>query len=165
MTDVHTPEQRSRNMAAIHGRDTKPEILVRAALHAIGYRFRLHRRDLPGTPDIVLPKYRTVIFVHGCFWHSHNCRYGRVTPSTRSEFWSQKRAGTVARDLRKTDALKEKNWRVLTVWECETREPEILSGLLRKYLNHSDPVPQMGRDSAKTSRRVGEHKERWHRTA
>lgn len=135
MTDVHTPEQRSRNMAAIRGRDTKPEIRVRAALHALGYRFRLHRRDLPGTPDIVLPKYRTAIFVHGCFWHSHDCAFGRVTPATRSEFWSEKRAGTVARDRRKTDALKEQNWRVLTIWECETREPGALSSLLRKCLH------------------------------
>ena len=131
MTDVHTPEQRSRNMAAIRGKDTKPEIVVRTALHAIGYRFRLHRRDLPGTPDIVLPKYRTVIFVHGCFWHSHACRFGRVTPATRSEFWSDKRARTTERDQRKIQALEAEGWHALTIWECETRESEALSRLLR----------------------------------
>jgi DNA mismatch endonuclease, patch repair protein len=139
MTDVHTPEQRSRNMAAIRGKDTKPEIVVRTVLHALGYRFRLHRRDLPGTPDIVLPKYRTVIFVHGCFWHSHDCRYGRVIPATRSEFWSNKRAGTVERDQRKIQVLKAEGWQVLTIWECETKEPGGLSRLLRERLNLPDP--------------------------
>jgi DNA mismatch endonuclease (patch repair protein) len=142
MTDVHTPEQRSRNMAAIRGKDTKPEIVVRTALHALGYRFRLHRRDLPGSPDIVLPKYRTVIFVHGCFWHSHNCRYGKVTPATRSEFWSDKRTGTVERDQRKTQALEMEGWRVLTIWECETRELDAFRRLLRERLNRSDPSPE-----------------------
>ena len=154
MTDVHTPEQRSRNMAAIRGKDTKPEIIVRTALHALGYRFRLHRRDLPGTPDIVLPKYRTVIFVHGCFWHSHDCRYGRVTPATRSEFWSEKRAGTVARDQRKVMALKEQGWQVLTIWECETREPEALGRLLRERLNHRDPPLETGMVSVEIPRKV-----------
>lgn len=138
MTDVHTREQRSRNMAAIRSKDTKPEIKVRSALHALGYRFRLHRKDLPGTPDIVLPKLRTVIFVHGCFWHSHDCRYGKVTPATRSEFWSQKRAGTVARDTRKYEALREQGWRVLNIWECETKSGDELGERLQKYLNGPD---------------------------
>ena len=154
MTDVHTPEQRSRNMAAIRGRDTKPEILVRVALHALGYRFRLHRRDLPGSPDIVLPKYRTVIFVHGCFWHSHDCRYGRVTPATRSEFWSKKRSGTVARDLKKTEELKEQSWRVLTIWECETKEPEALSRLLERNLNRPYASPETDRRGMKVLRKA-----------
>jgi len=156
MTDVHTPEQRSQNMAAIRGKDTKPEIIVRAALHSLGYRFRLHRKDLPGTPDIVLPKYRTVIFVHGCFWHSHDCRYGRVTPATRSEFWSQKRAGTVARDQRKIEALKEHGWQVLTVWECETREAGALNQLLQDRLNQHAPSPKTLRDSWKILCKVGQ---------
>ena len=111
MADVHTPEQRSRNMAAIRGGDTKPEMRVRALLHALGYRFRLHRKDLPGKPDIVLPKYRTVIFVHGCFWHCHDCRYGSVVPSTRADFWAAKRA-----------ELESVGWRVETIWECDTRD-------------------------------------------
>lgn len=142
MTDVHTPEQRSRNMAAIRGKDTKPEIVVRTALHALGYRFRLHRRDLPGTPDIVLTKYRTVIFVHGCFWHSHDCRYGRVTPATRSEFWSDKRAGTVERDKRKISVLEGEGWQVLTIWECETRDPGAVDRLLRERLNRCGLSPE-----------------------
>lgn len=154
MTDIHTPEQRSRNMAAIHSKDTKPEIIVRTALHALGYRFRLHRRDLPGTPDIVLPKYRTVIFVHGCFWHSHNCRYGKVTPVTRSEFWSDKRAGTVERDQRKAQALEKEGWQVLTIWECETRDTDAFRRLLRERLNQSDSSPEARSISVVTPRKV-----------
>jgi DNA mismatch endonuclease, patch repair protein len=164
MTDVHTPEQRSRNMAAIRGKNTKPEIVVRSVIFALGYRFRLHRRDLPGTPDIVLPKYRTAIFVHGCFWHSHSCRYGRVTPATRSEFWSEKRAGTVARDKRKNQALKEHGWQVLTIWECETREPDALSQFLQERLTPREPPLKTGRVSAKIPPKPSRgHTERWRR--
>jgi DNA mismatch endonuclease, patch repair protein len=134
MTDVHTREQRSRNMAAIRGKDTKPEVRVRSALHALGYRFRLHRKDLPGKPDIVLPKHRVAIFVHGCFWHSHNCRYGSVVPATRAEFWSDKRAGTVARDEVKARTLMELGWRVFTIWECETKDQEALTVALINLL-------------------------------
>jgi DNA mismatch endonuclease (patch repair protein) len=121
-------------MAAIRGKDTKPEIQVRSVLHALGYRFRLHRKDLPGKPDIVLPKFRVAVFVHGCFWHSHNCRYGRVVPATRSEFWSAKRAGTVERDEKKKRALEELGWRVLTLWECEMKDREALAEVLRNFL-------------------------------
>lgn len=134
MADVHTREQRSRNMAAIRGKDTKPEIRVRSILHALGYRFRLHRKDLPGKPDIVLPKHRIAIFVHGCFWHSHSCRYGQVTPATRSEFWSVKRSDTVKRDQRKAQALKELGWTVLTIWECETKDSKSLMHTLMESL-------------------------------
>lgn len=134
MSDVHTPEQRSRNMAAIRGGNTKPEMRVRSLLHALGYRFRLHRKDLPGKPDIVLPKYRTVIFVHGCFWHCHDCRYGRVVPATRAEFWSAKRAGNVARDTRRWEELENAGWRVETIWECETRNEDVLRPSLEKVL-------------------------------
>jgi len=119
--DVHTRQQRSRNMAAIRSSNTKPEVRVRSALHALGFRFRLHRKDLPGRPDIVLPKYSTVIFVHGCFWHCHRCRYGSVVPTTRAEFWAAKRQGNVARDRRNARALHRLGWRVLVVWECEVR--------------------------------------------
>ena len=107
MTDVHTREQRSRNMAAIRSKNTKPEIRVRSILHSLGYRFRLHRTDMPGKPDIVLPKHRTVIFVHGCFWHCHDCRFGRVIPATRADFWATKRAGNVERDQRNVALLNE----------------------------------------------------------
>jgi DNA mismatch endonuclease (patch repair protein) len=117
-------------MAAIRGGDTKPEIRVRSLLHTLGYRFRLHCKDLPGKPDIVLPKYRTVIFVHGCFWHCHDCRYGRVVPATRAEFWAIKRASNVARDARQKAALEADCWKVITLWECETRSDDALAAAL-----------------------------------
>jgi DNA mismatch endonuclease (patch repair protein) len=134
--DVHTPEQRSRNMAAIRSRNTKPEVKVRQALHAAGLRFRLHRRDLPGHPDIVLPKFKTVVFVHGCFWHMHRCRYGQPKPATNSDFWSQKRKGNVERDKKNTRALKASGWRVYTIWECETRNSQQLEIRIRKFINN-----------------------------
>jgi DNA mismatch endonuclease, patch repair protein len=124
MTDVHTREQRSRNMAAIRSRNTRPEVRVRRALHALGFRFRLHRKDLPGRPDIVLPKFQTAIFVHGCFWHCHHCKYGSVIPATRAEFWAAKRGGNMARDRRNAAALRELGWRVVVLWECEVRSDE-----------------------------------------
>ncbi len=128
--DGLTPEKRSWNMSRIRGRDTKPELLVRSLLHRLGYRFRLHRRHLPGTPDIVLPKYRTVIFVHGCFWHRHpGCRYA-YTPKSRVEFWKTKFAANVDRDARTRRALEQAGWQVLVVWECELRDMAGLSDRL-----------------------------------
>jgi DNA mismatch endonuclease (patch repair protein) len=135
MTDVLTNEQRSRNMAAIRGKNTKPEMRVRSILHSLGYRFRLHRKDLPGKPDIVLPKYRTAVFVHGCFWHCHDCRYGRVAPATRPDFWEGKRRGNVERDERANRELEKIGWRVVTVWECETRSMEALKLRLKAQLS------------------------------
>lgn len=124
MPDILTPEQRSRNMRAIKGRDTTPELTVRSLLHAMGYRFRLHRRDLPGSPDIVLPAHRTVVFVHGCFWHRHRCRHGQVCPATRTDFWQAKFAANKKRDQRAVRRLRREGWRVLVVWECQTRDIE-----------------------------------------
>lgn len=118
MTDRITPENRSRNMAAIRGKDTGPEITVRRFLHAQGYRFRLHRKDLPGKPDIVLPKYRTAIFVHGCFWHLHGCKK-TVIPKTRTEWWLAKLEGNRTRDEKNRQRLEQLGWQVITVWECE----------------------------------------------
>lgn len=114
-------------MSRIKGRDTKPELRVRKACHHLGLRFRLHRRDLPGKPDLVLPKHKTVIFVHGCYWHSHDCRYGSVVPKTNAEFWQSKRLATVNRDERNVRELEYRGWRVLTYWECETKDPERLA--------------------------------------
>lgn len=118
MTDVHTPEQRSFNMSRIRGRDTKPEKLLRSLLHRAGLRFRKNVASLPGKPDIVLPKHRAVILVHGCYWHRHpGCRFA-TTPATNVPFWIEKFAGTVERDSRAAQALQEAGWRVFTIWEC-----------------------------------------------
>ena len=117
MVDVHSVAQRSRNMSAIRGKHTKPEIQIRRGLFSRGYRYRLHRQDLPGKPDLVLPKYRAVIQVQGCFWHKHNCRYFKW-PATRPEFWRQKIEGNVVRDQRALYQLKTKDWRALIIWEC-----------------------------------------------
>ena len=118
--DVLSIEQRRLNMSRIRGRDTVPEILVRKALHARGYRFRLHRRDLPGSPDLVLPKWRVAVFVHGCFWHRHACPYFKL-PATRREFWEQKITRNAQRDGDDQAALKRVGWRTLIVWECALR--------------------------------------------
>jgi len=114
-------EQRSRNMSAIKSKNTKPEIAVRKVLHSMGYRFRLHGKDLPGSPDIILPKYKTVVFVHGCFWHRHeNCKYA-TTPKTREEFWNNKFRSNIERDLEIHEKIKNLNWRSVVIWECETK--------------------------------------------
>ncbi|TKV76138.1 very short patch repair endonuclease [Rhizobium sp. AU243] len=119
MADTLTPQKRSWNMSRIRGANTGPERRLRSLLHQAGFRFRLHGRDLPGKPDIILPRYRTVVFVHGCFWHRHpGCR-NATSPSTRPEFWSGKFAATVARDSRNATELTAAGWRVITVWECE----------------------------------------------
>ena len=117
-------EQRSRNMSAIKSKNTKPEIKVREILHSMGYRFRLHRKDLPGSPDIVLPKYKTVIFVHGCFWHRHeNCKYAS-TPKTRQEFWEAKFRENINRDKLNQENLSSKGWKIIIVWECEIKDKD-----------------------------------------
>jgi len=116
-------------MSGIRGKNTKPELLARRALFAAGYRFRLHRRDLPGAPDIVLPGRKVAVFAHGCFWHMHvGCKNAKL-PSTRTEFWRGKLEGNVARDRRAIEALLADGWRVLTVWECATRDAKSLASL------------------------------------
>lgn len=134
MTDVHTPEQRSRNMASIRGKDTRPEKFVRSLLHRLGYRFRLHRRDLPGKPDLVFPLQRKVIFVHGCFWHMHDCRWGKVVPSTNAEFWQAKRKSNCERDGKALEALSAAEWKTLVVWECDVRDEKALRDRLQAFL-------------------------------
>jgi len=126
-------EQRSRNMSAIKSKNTKPEIAVRKLLHSMGYRFRLHRKDLPGSPDIVLPKYKTVIFVHGCFWHRHeNCKYA-TTPKTRKEFWEKKFRENINRDNLNQANLSLKGWKIIIIWECQ------LKGDIKKLIRESLP--------------------------
>lgn len=139
-------------MAAIRGRDTTPEVAVRKILHRLGYRFRLHRRDLPGTPDIVLPRYRSVIFVHGCFWHRHpGCRF-TTNPKTRREFWENKFRQNVERDSRQQAELAAINWLSIVVWECELREPEVLANRVDTVLkqNAPDSVSRTNRVAAKS---------------
>lgn len=126
MVDRLTPEQRSRNMAGIRGKDTKPEMLVRRCLHSLGFRFRLHRRDLPGNPDVVLPRWKAVVFVHGCFWHRHGCRNSRM-PATRTEFWETKLERNAERDKDAARRLMAGGWQVFVVWECALRGPDRLS--------------------------------------
>ena len=126
-------EQRSRNMSAIKSKNTRPEIVVRKLLHSMGYRFRLHRKDLPGSPDIVLPKYKTVIFVHGCFWHRHeNCKYAS-TPKTRKEFWEKKFRENINRDNLNQANLSLKGWKIIIIWECQ------LKGDIKKLIRESLP--------------------------
>jgi len=139
MADVHTKEQRSFNMSRIRGKDTKPEYVVRRMVHGMGYRFRLHRRALPGSPDLVLARHRKVIFVHGCFWHKHRCKYGRVRPATNAEFWEKKRQGNVERDRRNLKALRAMGWKILVVWECWTRDRAKLEQRLRSFLEDGTP--------------------------
>jgi len=122
MADVLTAEQRRLNMSHIRGRDTRPEMFIRRGLHARGLRYRLQDRNLPGRPDLVFPKYRAVIFVHGCFWHGHNCSLFRL-PATRPEFWTKKINANRIRDARACEDLATLGWRVLIVWECSLKGP------------------------------------------
>jgi len=133
MADVHSKEVRSYNMSRIKGKNTKPEMLVRKFLHKNGFRYRLHVKDLPGKPDIVLPKYKTVIFVHGCFWHGHEgCRY-YVVPKTRTEWWLNKIRGNATNDSTADHLLIEQGWKVITIWECELK-PATFPGTLDQIL-------------------------------
>ena len=129
-------------MAGIRGKGTKPEIVVRRALFAQGFRFRLHRSDLPGGPDIVLPRRKVAIFVHGCFWHQHaGCRFAKL-PSSNADFWRNKLDGNVQRDRRAIEALRSAGWRVLTVWECVTREKTVapfIGPLVRRWIDGGAP--------------------------
>jgi DNA mismatch endonuclease (patch repair protein) len=143
MADILTPQERSALMSRIRGVNTQPELVIRRALHAMGYRFRLHARDLPGRPDIVLPSKRTVIFVHGCFWHRHDCGLA-YTPKTRSEFWQKKFAGNVERDRRAKDALEAAGWHVIVIWECQLDKPSVLAARLAKRLGPAGRIGGTG---------------------
>jgi DNA mismatch endonuclease, patch repair protein len=136
MADVHSKATRSYNMSQIKGKNTKPELLVRKFLHAQGFRYKLHDKTLPGKPDLVLPKYKTVIFIHGCFWHGHNdCKYF-VVPKTRTEWWLNKINGNAANDTRVMKRLKRGGWNVITLWECNLKPikaEKTLSKLLQVF--------------------------------
>lgn len=136
---TETPAERSRIMAAVKGRDTSPELTLRRLLHARGYRYRLHRKDLPGKPDIVFPGRRKVIFMHGCFWHGHDCKRGDRRPRTNAEYWRTKIARNRERDGRSIAALHETGWSSLIVWECELKPERALIARIESFLNGSAP--------------------------
>jgi DNA mismatch endonuclease, patch repair protein len=131
---METRDQRSRTMRAVKGADTGPELTVRRLAHRMGYRFRLHRSDLPGKPDLVFPGRRKVIFVHGCFWHGHSCARGNRPPKTNSDYWQKKIARNAARDLRNASALEASGWGVAVIWECELKRPVDVRKRLSKFL-------------------------------
>lgn len=122
MVDTLSPEQRSRAMARVRASNTTPELRVRRALHRRGFRFRLHVRTLPGNPDIVLPRFSVIIFVHGCFWHSHRCAAGKAAPKSRLDYWLPKLEGNKRRDRKAVRALRRRGWTVITIWECQTKD-------------------------------------------
>jgi DNA mismatch endonuclease (patch repair protein) len=132
--DVFTTEERSALMSRIRGKDTKPELTVRRVAHALGYRFRLHRRDLPGAPDLAFPGRRKVVFVHGCFWHQHpGCRYA-YRPKSNLEFWKSKLAANTRRDACVLQKLREEGWSPLVIWECEISNLQNLANRLKSHL-------------------------------
>jgi DNA mismatch endonuclease (patch repair protein) len=135
MADVHSKETRSYNMSQIKGKNTKPELLVRKFLHKNGFRYRLHVKDMPGKPDIVLPKYKTVIFIHGCFWHGHERCKKAALPATRADWWKEKIERNIQNDVKAEAALKAASWNIITIWQCELKaewENQLLSDLSPK---------------------------------
>lgn len=150
MVDVVPTHIRSRMMSGIRGKNTKPELVVRKLLYAAGYRFRLHRKDLPGSPDIVMPGRRVAIFVHGCFWHLHQgCRFFKM-PATRPEFWKAKLEANAVRDSCAATKLREQGWRVLCVWECSTRDAHAAAGLqacISAWIEDGEPIGEIGAPS------------------
>jgi DNA mismatch endonuclease, patch repair protein len=157
MPDVLTREQRHLNMSRIRGKDTKPEMLLRHGLHALGFRYVLHQRALAGCPDLAFPRYKAVIFVHGCFWHGHDCHLFKV-PGTRTDFWLEKIARNVERDKKAFAALRQEGWRVLTIWECALRGTQRINldkvlGKAKAFLTGSRQVLQvMGKQAVSSSR-------------
>jgi DNA mismatch endonuclease, patch repair protein len=134
MSDVLTPEQRKYNMSRIRYKNTRPEMIVRSEVHRMGFRYRLHNSNLPGKPDLVFARHKKIIFVHGCFWHMHTCKYGIVKPRTNPEFWENKRLGNVKRDRKNIRELKKNGWQVLIVWECWTKDIPLLQRKLSAFL-------------------------------
>ena len=145
MSDVHSVAIRSKNMRAIKSKDTKPEVLIRRSLHARGLRFRLHVKGLPGTPDIVLPKYKTVVFVNGCFWHGHRCHLSK-TPKTRTEFWLSKISDNISRDVLVHNKLSAAGWRIAVFWECGVKSgsSQDVAKLIDKFVEWLDDEKSSG---------------------
>ena len=136
--DNLTPDQRKKTMARIKSKDTKPEIAVRRLIHRMGYRFRLHRRDLPGNPDLVFPKFRKVIFIHGCFWHGHHCRSGKNRPLSNRDYWDAKLDKNKARDKKNRRMLKKLGWETLVIWECQIADSSTLRKRIVEFLEKSE---------------------------
>ena len=134
--DIKSKEERSRNMSCIKSKNTTPEKIVRSFLHKNGFRFRLCVKDLPGKPDIVLPKYKTVIEVRGCFWHRHDCKKGQSFPSSNIEFWQKKFQNNIKNDLANEIKLEEQGWRLIVIWECEVKSPDFLNVLPEQIRNN-----------------------------
>ncbi len=134
MADIYTKLKRSEIMSKISGKNTKPEILVRKFLFSNGFRYRKNDKRYPGKPDIILPKYKTIIFVHGCFWHGHNCPAGKL-PETKKDFWKQKIKGNIERDKRNKTELQKQGWKVITIWQCELKNKEIRENTLTELTN------------------------------
>ncbi|WP_421859818.1 very short patch repair endonuclease [Oceanicaulis sp.] len=133
--DVFSPEERSRVMQTVKSKDTKPEMIVRRLAHALGYRFRLHRKDLPGSPDLVFVGRKKAIFVHGCFWHGHDCKRGSRQPKTNADYWRAKIGRNVSRDAASLQALDDQGWRALVIWECEMKDRTALAERLKGFLD------------------------------
>lgn len=134
MTDIFTPEKRSSIMSRIRSKDTRPEKIVRSVLHRMGYRFRLHRKTLPGCPDIVFPRSKKAIFVHGCFWHGHTSCKRAAIPKTRSDYWFKKISANIKRDAGNCQAIIDLGWQVLIVWQCEVKKLDQLEARLKAFL-------------------------------
>jgi DNA mismatch endonuclease Vsr len=134
--DIMSKQERSQRMSLIRSQNTTPELVVRSLIHHLGFRFRLHRRDLPGHPDVVFPSRRCVVFIDGCFWHGHECSIGHI-PYSNSEYWQEKIARTKLRDSKNRKLLRKKGWRALIVWECEIKNTEELTKRLRRFLEDS----------------------------
>ena len=132
--DVLTKEQRHRNMSNIRSKNTKPEMIVRSLVHSLGYRYRLHRKDLAGKPDMIFVARRKVMFIHGCFWHLHDCKFGKVEPKTNAEFWQAKRHSNAVRDKQNVRLLKKEGWQICIIWECELRNKPALQRRIIKFL-------------------------------
>ncbi len=133
--------ERSRTMQAVKSKNTKPEMTVRRLTHAMGYRYRLHRKELPGKPDLVFPARRKIIFVNGCFWHGHDCRRGARTPKTNRDYWRAKIKRNRSRDIKAREALSDAGWGVLTIWECEIRELSVLRKKISRFLDRPPTSP------------------------
>ena len=138
MTDKITPQQRSALMSRIRSKDTGPEMTIRQLIYSMGYRYRLHTKDLPGKPDLVFRPKKKVIFVHGCFWHGHNCSRGGRIPKANTEYWSNKLSRNIERDRRNQEALLSLGWEILIIWECDLKDPDKLIFRINRYLSMND---------------------------